>query len=539
MRSRDEPRIVVPLSLRKFVWHRAHGLPIAGHNGRKRVYAQLSASYTWKGMARDVRRWIRACALCCRRKTPRPTSQGAPLAILAPWPFHTVCIDLVGPLPETAGGNRWLLTMQDCFTRWPIAVPISDTKGPTIAAALFSALLTQHGRPVRILSDRGRELIGKAVALLCKRWGVAKIQTSGYQPQSNPVERFHRYLNSAMTALQGEFGLDWDTFVDAALFTYRCSVNEVTGFTPFFMCTGREASQPSDLQLDFGLEEDFSSVREYAARLGSALAVAYKHAYTAQVASAAKNIIYRRERCTEVDFFEGQRVFYWQPGASDKDQRFENDERRIPAKWRFKWTGPHSIVRKSSPNTYVIRMRSTGVEVTANVNRLSAFYAWSDDLPSTSAEPPLEDDLQQDGYRVGGKVAVGALFVVPLANLDTPFAVATWLLSRDGRGALHYQWVGNARDSVLSPIRPGWLDQRDNKHIWGEPPARERRHYVPLTGDMYDMTPLFDRDTPVHGFELTSRNKLPDKVLAAVSRCDWVNWTWSAVGPRRGDRVGR
>ena len=124
------------------------------------------------------------------------------------------------------------------------------------------------------MSDRGRELIGKAVAALCKRWGVAKIHTSGYQPQSNPVERFHRFLNSAMTALHGEFGLDWDTYIDAALFTYRCSVNEATGYTPFFMCTGREAAQPSDVQLDLGPEEDFASAKEYADKLGSSLAVA-------------------------------------------------------------------------------------------------------------------------------------------------------------------------------------------------------------------------------------------------------------------------
>ena len=196
--------MVVPRSLRKFVLHRGHGLPLAGHNGRKRVYSDLSSRYTWKGMYRSVRRWVRACATCGRRKTPRPLASGLPLSMQAPYPFHTVCIDLVGPLPVTAGGNAWILTMQDCFTRWPIAVAIPDTKGPTIATALFRALLTQHGRPTRILSDRGKELIGKAVGALCRRWSVAKIMTSGYQPQANPVERFHRYLNSAMTAVTGQ-----------------------------------------------------------------------------------------------------------------------------------------------------------------------------------------------------------------------------------------------------------------------------------------------------------------------------------------------
>ena len=528
---RSAPRVVVPRSLRKFVLHRGHGLPLAGHNGRKRVYSDLSSRYTWKGMYRSVRRWVRACATCGRRKTPRPLASGLPLSMQAPYPFHTVCIDLVGPLPVTAGGNAWILTMQDCFTRWPIAVAIPDTKGPTIATALFRALLTQHGRPTRILSDRGKELIGKAVGALCRRWSVAKIMTSGYQPQANPVERFHRYLNSAMTALHGEFGLDWDTYLDAALFTYRCSVNDVTGYTPFFMCTGREAVQPTDIELGLGPEDDFASAREYADKLSTSLAVAYKHAYTAQVASAARNITYRREKCRQVDFFVGQQVFYWQPGASAKEQQHDNDSRRIPNKWRFKWTGPHRIVRKAGENTYTIQLRSRGTEVTANVNRLSAFYAWSDDMPSTSAEPLVDDDPgegQARGYKVGGKIEVGSLFILPMANPDIPFAVAK-LLSRTDTGGLHFQWVSNARDSVLSPVRPGWLDMRDRRHIWGTPPARVAGHYVPLTGAHYDMEGVKDSDVPVHGFELTSRFKIPDAVLKVVSRCEWVHWQWAAL----------
>ena len=75
---------------------------------------------------------------------------------------------------------------------------------------------------------------------MCKRWGIRKIETTGYQPQSNPVERFHRYLNSAMTALHGDFGLDWDRYVDAAVFTYRVSLNDATGYSPFFLLYGRE-----------------------------------------------------------------------------------------------------------------------------------------------------------------------------------------------------------------------------------------------------------------------------------------------------------
>ena len=142
-----------------FVLRRHHGLPLSGHAGRTRVYAAISARFWWKGMYRDVKRWVRACSVCCRRKTPRPAHAGVPATVMSPYQFHTVCIDIVGPLPETANGNKWILTMSDRFTRWPIAVPLRDTKARSVCDALFASLLAVHGCPLRILSDRGSQLI--------------------------------------------------------------------------------------------------------------------------------------------------------------------------------------------------------------------------------------------------------------------------------------------------------------------------------------------------------------------------------------------
>ena len=232
-RRRHDQRLVVPDSLKAFVLWRHHGLPLAGHHGRKRTYEEISRRFWWKGMWKTTRRWVRACDVCSRRKMSRPKRQGVPRFILCSYPFEMVSIDLLGPLPVTLSGNKYLLTILDCFSRWPIVVPLPDTSAPTVALALFQRLLTMHGRPTRILSDRGRQLISEAVKQLCATWDIKKIETTGYQPQSVPVERFHRYLNSALTALHGRFGVNWDAYVDAVAFTYRVSVNESTGCSPF------------------------------------------------------------------------------------------------------------------------------------------------------------------------------------------------------------------------------------------------------------------------------------------------------------------
>ena len=531
------PRRVVPRSLRMFVLRRHHGLPLSGHAGRTRVYAAISARFWWKGMYRDVKRWVRACSVCCRRKTPRPAHAGVPATVMSPYPFHTVCIDIVGPLPETANGNKWILTMSDRFTRWPIAVPLRDTKARSVCDALFASLLAVHGCPLRILSDRGSQLISAAVKYMCKRWGIRKIETTGYQPQSNPVERFHRYLNSAMTALHGDFGLDWDRYVDAAVFTYRVSLNDATGYSPFFLLYGRECVVPADIFLGSGPREEFKSEAEYATAVGSSLSRAYQNAHEAQVRAAEKNLAYRSDLLRRADFFPGQKVFYWQPGASSAGQIADGEEaaaergldddagqrtvRSLPSKWKFKWTGPHIVVRLHGErtNVYVVRHRNTGKEFLANVNRLSPFHPWSSDPCDTASRR-----REEVPFSVGGRAQVGDLIAFPLEG-SVPFGVGR-LLSRGSNDKLHFQWLSNGRDSMTSPLHLGWRDERDRRVVYAAaPPAHARKHYVALTDDHYDMGKgIRDSDVLVHGFHLDRRGRIPADVLESIAASDLVDW---------------
>ena len=560
--ERRKPRKVVPATLRAFVLGSFHGQALIGHQGRARTYREMSQAFYWKGMYKDVKRWIRACTHCARRKVPRPTNAGCPSTVTSPFPFHTVCVDLVGPLPETSRGHKWALTISDRFTRWPIVVPLRSAKAPDICHALFSHLLAVHGCPYRILSDRGQNLIGKAVQHLCARWGIRKIQTTGHQPQANPVERFHSYLNAAMTALHGRFGMDWDLYVDAAVFAYRATINEATGFSPFFLLYGRECLLPLPIIQSACPEQEFDSEQQYATHVSSALAAAYQEARSTQSKAAAKNVAYRAATAKQVDFFPGQRVFYWQPGSSSAEQVAEgerghladvlyNDEntddedasggllrdgrkvarrvRTLPGKWTYKWTGPHVVVRRhvvhgKATNVYVVSLRGSNKEVKVNVNRLSQFQPWSDALETTST-------VTDDQPARGGRPEVGDLFAFPLDSEELPFAVGK-LLARNSNDTLHFQWMSNATDNMTAPLQPGWRDRRDNKVVYAaRPPAYARKNYEALDDTHYDMgKQITDEDIIVHGFQLDKRRRIQADVLKALSDSDLVNWRVPEAG---------
>ena len=107
-------------------------------------------------------------------------------------------MDLVGPMPETDKGDKYIMTMQDGFSRYCTAATIPNKEVATVANALLDAWVTKHGCPVRIHTDQGREWHNAIWHQLCERLQIAKTVTPAYNPQSNLVERFHRTLNTIM-----------------------------------------------------------------------------------------------------------------------------------------------------------------------------------------------------------------------------------------------------------------------------------------------------------------------------------------------------
>jgi exodeoxyribonuclease III len=545
-----KPRMVVPTSLKAFILYKHHGLPIAGHDGRKRVYASLRERFYWDGMYKDTKRWIHACTTCARRKTPRPMKAGEPQALLPRAPGDW-SVDVQGPLPITKDGNRYLLTMLDCFLHWGIAVPIPDTKASTVSKAIFKHILCNHGRPRVILTDRGNELIGKAVAHLCKRWGIKKIATTGEQPQSNPVERFHRYLNSSMTALHGSFGLDWDHYVDAAVFTYRVSYCEASGHSPFYMLYGREAVKPQDILFGGGPEKEFESEEAYATHTCTALAVAYKEAYEEQAARAHHNVEYRRKFMRQTTFIPGQKVHYWQAGASDKQQLEEyvaNDDEEeatlteersgstflLPRKWKYRWTGPHTIIGKSTtsidtdesdniiPNNYEVRHCTTGKTFRANVNRLTKFNKWSESILSTSPT-----SITRVGFQTTGIAEIGSLLIIPFAEVqadNAPIMIGKLLSRDDDTQHLEFQWLWNRNGNMLQPMHLGW-NKPNGGYTWTQPKSKDAAGYTAFTNiNDEGAKECTDNQVICHGFTLNKQGYLPETVLRFLTEHEQVPW---------------
>jgi len=525
----DSICIVVPESLRAFILRRHHGLPISGHCGVKKVLAKLRARFWWRHLARDVKRWISACLVCRRRKTPRPRNAGTPaISCRSRHPGHTVAIDLVGPAEDTLNGNKYILTMMDLFTRWVVAVPIPSKDAHVIAHAIHSHWFCKYGFPERIFSDQGTEFVNKGLQSLCRRWSIRPINTTGWQPQANPIERVHRWLNSGMTSLHRRFGNEWDYYVDAVVFAFNTSAHESTGFSPYTLMHGRQPRLPEDAL--YGIEQrDFKDETGLKIYCSQWLTTAYRMAIEKQTRVAEYNRTCREARSRDVSFKRDDYVLYWQPGqkATTIDAGREatpttntGPYQSTPKKWTNRWTGPHRIIRKTSDNHYVFEHYRTAVEVKSHVNRLCIFRPWSETILSTSAE-----DDEPPRWKVGGKVAVGDLIAFPLLDDDNnavPFGIAELTgFSRDGK-SFTIRWFSNSTDNVRGTFKPGWLTRAKTMYY-----ADKRRHRSdkPYEGSDTNTT-VSHASVILHGFKLTSGHRLPTAVLRKISASGWVNWQY-------------
>ena len=173
---------VPPVEIRPNIIAEYHNSLIAGHKGIKKSYRRIRKRYTWPGLRDEISEFIRGCRSCLEQKLIRART-GEPMLITdtPAEPFQKASLDTVEKLPTMPNGNRHILTMQDNFSKYYIAVPIPDLKTTTIAHAVSTTLFSQYGAPRYILTDRGGSFISKLMGHLERLFNVKQLTTSGYR----------------------------------------------------------------------------------------------------------------------------------------------------------------------------------------------------------------------------------------------------------------------------------------------------------------------------------------------------------------------
>jgi transposase InsO family protein len=168
-------------------------------------------------------------------------------SVQAGFPFQQISIDFVGPLAASSKGNKYILTVKDCFTRWIYAFPIVAATELETVDILVKEIFCRYGVPEIIHSDRGNQFTSNLFHSVAQEYGIQVTTTPAYNPKSNPVERVHRDLGTMLRALSYDTHQDWEALIPQALFAIRTAVSKSIGLAPYQLLFGRDASQPIDI----------------------------------------------------------------------------------------------------------------------------------------------------------------------------------------------------------------------------------------------------------------------------------------------------
>ena len=160
-------RIVVPSARRHQVLRLAHSNVHAGHFGFKKTFARISTYFLWPRMWGEIKQFVRSCGGC--QKAARNSHSRAPLQPLpcVGEPFEKVAFDLVGPLPRTASGNQYILTMMCLYTKYAEAIPLRRVDNHTVLEAMLE-IFARHGIHKIILTDQGTVFMSRLTQQLYK-----------------------------------------------------------------------------------------------------------------------------------------------------------------------------------------------------------------------------------------------------------------------------------------------------------------------------------------------------------------------------------
>ncbi|XP_043475954.1 uncharacterized protein LOC122507359 [Leptopilina heterotoma] len=233
--------------IRQQILEENHSSAIGGHKGVTKTLARIRQKYYWENLKTDIQKYINGCLQCQLKKLVRVKTKNPMIITDTPTTaFEKISMDIVGPFnPPTKSGNTYILTIQDNFTKYSLAIPLPNHQAATIADAFVKKFICIFGSPKGVLTDQGRDFLSNLLKRLAKRFRIKQFRTTAFHPQSNgSLERSHHVLAEYLKQFI-EKNSEWDDWLELAMFSYNTSIHEGTKCTPYELVFGKLAREPS------------------------------------------------------------------------------------------------------------------------------------------------------------------------------------------------------------------------------------------------------------------------------------------------------
>ncbi|UYV81232.1 hypothetical protein LAZ67_20000415 [Cordylochernes scorpioides] len=371
--------LVIPKTKQLELLEQMHDHPTSGHMGIKRTYSRIKDKYFWPSMFKTVEKYVSSCPECQFRKTPsqQPSGQLQPIPP-ASRPFERIGIDLLGRFPKSINGNRWIVVCTDYYSRHVETAALPRGTATEIADFFLKKIVLRHGAPKILISDRGSSFLSKLLTQVLKICNTIHKKTTSYHPQTNgQTERMNRTLTDMISMYIDEKHQNWDEILPFVTFAYNSSVQETTGYSPYFLIHGREPLTFLDSTFDWPeVPPKPGDFDDYISNLLTIVEESKKISMARTMARQDKSKqVYDKHR-REVNFSPEDLVLIWTPirkvGRADKLQK--------------NYIGPFKIIRKTSPVNYEVKeVTGRGKKIRAPPFSHLASDEMSIDMPNSAS----------------------------------------------------------------------------------------------------------------------------------------------------------
>lgn len=466
---KDTARVqaVVPEELRTTVLKAVHDSPFGGgHFSHAKTYNKLLERWWWPNMYIDTKHWCASCTTCgVMRKASATAAPLQPIKVKDVW--ELIGIDIVGKLPTTQNGHKFILVITEYASRYAFAFPMKEITTQAVAEKILKYIVLIHGAPARILTDQGSNFNSALANDFYRLFNIVKHSTTAYHPQCDGLtERFNDTLIRTLAKLMQESPMDWDELIPFCLFSYNTAVQASTKFSPYYVIHGREPvfpierviAQPVSTNKPNPHSETY--VQHVSEQIKNATLVASNNLKIAQDQQKAQ--------------YDTKKSHYLHPYRVGDKVWILN---KIPprpgqsSKFHPKWLGPFTILKQTSPVNYILS--GDKKETSMHVARLKKYIEreekyvkeekWNEEKLSDEGENQekttkqnTNKDLEETTKEISDMKKVENDDDIPISAIpqDIPESIQEIIthVNNDSRSRYYVKWTSGEKS---------WVDEED------------------------------------------------------------------------------
>ena len=233
--------------LRELIMHESHKSKYSIHPGSDKMYQDLKKLYWWPNMKADIATYVSKCLTCSKVKAEYQKPSGLlQQPELPQWKWERITMDFITKLPKTPSGHDAIWVIVDRLTKSAHFIPIKETyKMEKLARIYIKEIVSRHGVPVSIISDRDSRFTSRFWELLNDSFGSRLDMSTAYHPQTDgQSERTIQTLEDMLRACVIDFGNSWDDHLPLIEFSYNNSYHTSIKAAPFEALYGRKCRSP-------------------------------------------------------------------------------------------------------------------------------------------------------------------------------------------------------------------------------------------------------------------------------------------------------